>query len=530
MIEFELPVGADYESSPHQAGTEEFVFCVSGRIEVGPRGAEEDLGQATHSGSRATSRIATERQGGALPAHSQLPEIEGVSPMTAMAKNYRRTSPGMLHDVRENARKVAILYTVEVELTRLVGAWIARTPELPEKLSLSRVLYEDADHARLLGQRLLELRVAETRLEALRRRTAPAFKWLETLDDPDEFFDQIFRVVKPALLADYRRHLDAAPPYVDEPSVRLMCQIVREEEEHLASGLALLAERRRARCAPLTAPLWDIDAEDGGFIAEEWVGREPLELHSPVWPAVVEKLSSEEPMPAYPEDFEEAMRRCVHDLVFSETEALDIFGRYAYELGDEMPWQFTFESARIAWDEARHVELLLNVLERYGGEIGAFPAKAPGYEEYVRQPTTLEKLIMVNVIAEGEVSTDTQTQHREAFRQLGDDLSALLKDYEMADEVSKGSLASAGRAGSPRRTDRTTRRHSRAPTARSKSSRAATTRRAAPSPIPFVRLGVDETGSGRLVNVSAKRLVGFSEEEIAALAGDAGQTIEDVSI
>lgn len=450
--------------------------------------------------------------------------------MTAMAKNYRRTSPGMLHDVRENARKVAILYTVEVELTRLVGAWIARTPELPEKLSLSRVLYEDADHARLLGQRLLELRVAETRLEALRRRTAPAFKWLETLDDPDEFFDQIFRVVKPALLADYRRHLDAAPPYVDEPSVRLMCQIVREEEEHLASGLALLAERRRARCAPLTAPLWDLDAEDGGFIAEEWVGREPLELHSPVWPAVVEKLSSEEPMPAYPEDFEEAMRRCVHDLVFSETEALDIFGRYAYELSDEMPWQFTFESARIAWDEARHVELLLNVLERYGGEIGAFPAKAPGYEEYVRQPTTLEKLIMVNVIAEGEVSTDTQTQHREAFRQLGDDLSALLKDYEMADEVSHGqfglrwarwlaeengqdyaeAFASAHRA-----------------LEEFKSSHDA---EGEPSPIPFVRLGVDETGSGRLVNVSAKRLVGFSEEEIAALAGDAGQTIEDVSI
>lgn len=43
VIEFELPVGADYESNPHQAGTEEFVFCVSGRIEVGPRGAEEDL-------------------------------------------------------------------------------------------------------------------------------------------------------------------------------------------------------------------------------------------------------------------------------------------------------------------------------------------------------------------------------------------------------------------------------------------------------------------------------------------------------
>lgn len=78
--------------------------------------------------------------------------------------------------MRENARTLAVFYTVEVELARLVGSWIARTPELPEKLTLARVLYEDADHARLLGQRLLELRVPESRLETLRRRTAPIFQ------------------------------------------------------------------------------------------------------------------------------------------------------------------------------------------------------------------------------------------------------------------------------------------------------------------------------------------------------------------
>lgn len=451
--------------------------------------------------------------------------------MAMMVKNYRRTNPDSLHDVRDNARKVAVLYSVEVELTRLVGAWIARTPELPEKLALARVLYEDADHARLLGQRLLELRVAEARLDSLRRRTVPAFKTLEALDDAGAFFDQLFRVIKPTLLADYRRHLDAAPPYVDEPSVRLMRQIIREEEEHLEAGLALLAERRRAPGGEVTyAQLWDLDADDGGFTVDEWVGREPAQLPSPVWPAAVEKLRPDEPMPPYPQGFDEAMRRCVHDLVFSETEALDIFGRYAYELGGELPWQFTFESARIAWDEARHVELLLNVLERYGGEIGAFPAKAPGYEEYVCQPTMLEKLIMVNVIAEGEVSTDTQTQHREAFRELGDDLSALFKDYEMADEVSHGQF---GLRWARWLAEQTGQDYDEA-FARARSAlekfKSSHDSDGESSPIPLLRLGVDETGSGRLVNVSAKRLVGFSEDEIAALSGAAERTIEDASI
>jgi hypothetical protein len=51
-----------------------------------------------------------------------------------------------------------------------------------------------------------------------------------------------------------------------------------------------------------------------------------------------------------------------------------------------------------------------------------------------------------------------------------------------------------------------------------------------PSPIPLLRLGVDETGAGRVVNTSAKRLVGFSEQEIAALAATATETIEDASV
>jgi hypothetical protein len=51
-----------------------------------------------------------------------------------------------------------------------------------------------------------------------------------------------------------------------------------------------------------------------------------------------------------------------------------------------------------------------------------------------------------------------------------------------------------------------------------------------PAPIPLLRLGVDETGSGRVVNTSAKRLVGFSDDEIAALVATAKETIDDASI
>jgi uncharacterized ferritin-like protein (DUF455 family) len=210
------------------------------------------------------------------------------------------------------------------------------------------------------------------------------------------------------------------------------------------------------------------------------------------------------------------MRRVAHDLVFSEVEALEIFGRYVYEL-HEFPWEFTQEAARIAWDEARHVELLLNVLERYGGKVGEFPVKSTGYEEFVRQETTLEKLILINVISEGEVSTDTQTQHRDAFRQLGDELSALLKDYEMADEVNHGRF---GLKWVRWLLDRTGADYD-AAYARARASmqefRSAHDEGDDESPIPLVRLGADELGDRRQVNVEAKRLVGFSDDEIGRM-------------
>lgn len=45
IIAFELPAAAQYRSSPHQSGTEEFVFCISGSLEAGPVGEEELLRQ-----------------------------------------------------------------------------------------------------------------------------------------------------------------------------------------------------------------------------------------------------------------------------------------------------------------------------------------------------------------------------------------------------------------------------------------------------------------------------------------------------
>ena len=446
--------------------------------------------------------------------------------MSQSVKRYTRVEPDRMHDVRQNAHRLGVLYTVEVEVARLVGGWIPRIPEHAEKLALGKILYEDADHARALEQRLLELMVAPATLDDLRRRSAPGLVALEGVESPERFLSLLFRVVKPALLADLKRHLDGCPPYVDEPTVRILERVIAEEEEHVATGLALLADRGIGWAgAGAEGALWDLFVPDGGLTAGTFVGADPVPLASPDWPASVEKLPAETSMPAYPGDYDGAMRRCIHDLVFSETEALDIFGRYVYEFS-ELPWQFHFESARIAWDEARHVELLLNVLERYGGRVGEFPAKAPGYEEFVREPTPLRKILMVNVIAEGEVSTDTQTQHREAFRQLGDELSALLKDYETADEVVHGQFGVKWSRWLAEQTGEDYEEQLAAARRSLEEFKSSHDDEGADAGIPLVRLGADETGSRRLVNVAAKRLLGYTDEEIEEMTTAGGKIAE----
>lgn len=441
-----------------------------------------------------------------------------------------------LHDVRENARKLSVLYTAEVEIARLIGRWLPAVPWLEEKLLLGRLLYEDAEHAAWLEERLVELRVAETRLPAFRERTAPAFKLLETTRDPDQFLAGLFRVVKPALIADYRRHIEGCPPFVDDPSKRFLTRALAEEEEHVGAGLALLAKRgigwpdAGGIESQVRAGLWRLDDKEGGFSAGDFVGRKAVAQARPLWPQEVEHLAASAPMPGYPGTFDGDMQRVAHDLVFSELEAEEIFARYVYEY-PQCPWQFHREAARICWDEARHVELLLDVLDRYGGHVGQFPAKAPGFEEFMSLSSPVERMIMVSVIAEGEVSTDTQTQHREAFRKMGDELSAILKDYEMADEVSHGRFGErwARRLAAQMGEDYDT-AFARARDALN-TFKALHTEAEGESKIALVRLGADEGGSKRLVNATAKRLLGYSEEEIRRLVRESGGAlIEDEAV
>jgi hypothetical protein len=107
--------------------------------------------------------------------------LYGEKMLSAEGKS-RHNSQTKLHDVYENARKLAVLYTIEVEVARLIGRWIPTIPHIGGKLLLGRLIFEDAEHAGWLEARLVELRVPEARLAAFAHKSltyAPPMNWVD---------------------------------------------------------------------------------------------------------------------------------------------------------------------------------------------------------------------------------------------------------------------------------------------------------------------------------------------------------------
>src|SRR3989442_15364226 len=68
----------------------------------------------------------------------------------------------------------------------------------------------------------------------------------------------------------------------------------------------------------------------------------------------------------------ESIRERVHGILVGELQAREGAGRTVCDF-PEAPWEFTMDMARQVWDESRHVETYLGLLDHLGGRLGEFP-------------------------------------------------------------------------------------------------------------------------------------------------------------
>lgn len=145
--------------------------------------------------------------------------------------------------VDASARLMRHYRYVEERMMRVMGGWIALTPELPAKLLLGRHVWDCAQHADLWGRRLPELRAAPQQSEPANEavvRFMDALEAEESYTQTPERLAGIYRVLKPHLVSVYEDHLARANPVFEPPTRRILDRCLDEERRHAAAGQIVL--------------------------------------------------------------------------------------------------------------------------------------------------------------------------------------------------------------------------------------------------------------------------------------------------
>jgi uncharacterized ferritin-like protein (DUF455 family) len=128
----------------------------------------------------------------------------------------------------------------------------------------------------------------------------------------------------------------------------------------------------------------------------------------------------------------ESIRERMHGIFVGELQAMEGAGRSVYDFPDA-PWEFTMDMARQVWDESRHVEIYLRLLEHMGGHIGEFPESTVLWRCACAEDAAA-RVAGVNRGLEG-LACDVFNQLVHIARKIGDPLVEQAVDYVLADEI-----------------------------------------------------------------------------------------------
>ena len=137
------------------------------------------------------------------------------------------------YDVDVNATRFGNYLHVLRELVHLSCGHLALEPRFEVKALLGDHLHDDARAVSKLHRRLDELRTPSD------YPGAPSEELAALLDraneaDTSEYLEIAYGELKPTLIAAVRVHLANLDPLIDEPSLRVLTQLLHRQERHVA--------------------------------------------------------------------------------------------------------------------------------------------------------------------------------------------------------------------------------------------------------------------------------------------------------
>ena len=187
-------------------------------------------------------------------------------------------------------------YAVE-RMMRILGGWIALTPEVSAKLVMGRHVWDNAQHADALGRRLPELRAQAQVSEPSNAAFVACLDAIEEAEQPGQTVERlvgVYRVLKPHLLATYEDHMRRANEVYEPPTRRILARCAEDERRHIAAGLAVLQHLVTSPALEARASAWQTRIE-GLLAAAGGVSGAGLPPAADLEPAATSASLSDDP-------------------------------------------------------------------------------------------------------------------------------------------------------------------------------------------------------------------------------------------
>jgi hypothetical protein len=335
------------------------------------------------------------------------------------------------------------------------ASWIAAIAPLEIKTDLARYVWQSAETANSLRERVFELRFPSRMMEeeGTDRALVAIFDAVKDSPSVPSFLLSVGRVLLPAIRDAYQSYLQASDLIADGPTHRFLALAVAEKVEQVRAfeswieGISQEIEAGSEPAAWADALAKRLSALGGVGVesAASSVAADPLPGARPYsipvhpardrrfwpcrfyWPDIVD--------PSYPygEGIQLQLRSAISHV--NEVWAVEAGGVILATFADTLPWEWIYNSARWTYDESRHCRMGYERLMAWKLD----PARVPLGTYIYESATTGAGEVPLNLLGMLFFFETKNIRHKperaRLFHSYGDSLSEHDMDFDWADET-----------------------------------------------------------------------------------------------
>jgi hypothetical protein len=377
-----------------------------------------------------------------------IPELAGLATYGEAAR--------IGYSVDESVRRLLRYQWTERRLMLTLLSHLTAEPVWEIKCGYALQQWQDAQHVDALRRRISEMRHPVPTLDgapddALDRLLEEASRPADSV----ELLAGSYGLVRDALAAAYREHLEVSNPLVDQPTRRILRSALADHEEALAwSRTALDALIHQDPAGARRAEAWRdhlrryLEAAGGiaGPAPKQRAALPPGRAERPFEPDFRPRRDKRfagvhyfefPPHVIYNDPRVPADERNLA-LLAKRTLEMDVPEMMASILVERtgQPWEFYLDFSRQLWDETRHAMMGTVALDARGVDWTRLPLNVGFSLRLNLHATPLERQVMLYAIEQSLMPAETGKRFEyQTAVDAGDALSAHFHDYDWADEV-----------------------------------------------------------------------------------------------